>query len=82
MVTWFDTENIMKVIFLKISYVGCIENLRKAHPHLKLIINEDALSPNAPHIRDLEKYNIHYILGVKPGDHTFLFNYIGAAAQE
>ncbi len=58
------------------------ENLRKAHPHLKLIVNEDALSPNAPHIRDLEKYNLHYILGVKPGDHAFLFNYIGAAAQE
>ncbi len=32
------------------------ERLRKDHPHLSLIINEDALSPNAPHIRDLEKY--------------------------
>lgn len=58
------------------------KNLRKAHPHLKLIVNEDALSPNAPHIRDLEKYNLHYILGVKPGDHTFLFRYVEAAAQE
>jgi len=58
------------------------ENLRKDHPHLPLIINEDALSPNAPHIRDLEKYNLHYILGVKPGDHAFLFNTVETALQE
>ena len=58
------------------------ENLRKDHPHLPLIINEDALSPNAPHIRDLEKYNLHYILGVKPGDHVFLFKTVETAVQE
>jgi hypothetical protein len=58
------------------------EQLRKDHPHLPLIINEDALSPNAPHIRDMEKYNLHYILAVKPGDHAFLFNYVTTASQE
>ena len=58
------------------------EQLRKDHPHLPLIINEDALSPNAPHIRDMEKYNLHYILGVKPGDHKFLFNYVDTAIKE
>jgi hypothetical protein len=58
------------------------EQLRKDHPHLPLIINEDALSPNAPHIRDMEKYNLHYILGVKPGDHAFLFHYVDTASQE
>lgn len=58
------------------------EQLRKDHPHLPLIINEDALSPNAPHIRDMEKYNLHYILAVKPGDHAFLFNYVTTALQE
>jgi len=58
------------------------EKLRKDHPHLPLIINEDALSPNAPHIKDLEKNNLHYILGVKPGDHTFLFNTVETAIQE
>jgi hypothetical protein len=57
------------------------EQLRKDHPHLPLIINEDALSPNAPHIRDLEKYNLHYILGVKPGDHKFFFNYVDTAVK-
>ena len=58
------------------------EQLRKDHPHLPLIINEDGLSHNAPHIRDMEKYNLHYILGVKPGDHKFLFNYVESAVLD
>jgi hypothetical protein len=58
------------------------EKLRKEHPHLKLIVNEDALSPNAPHIRDLKKHDLRFILGVKPGDHEFLFNEIEKAARE
>ncbi len=57
------------------------EQLRKDHPHLRFIINEDALSPNAPHIKEMEKYNLHYILGIKPGDHKFLFNFVEDAVQ-
>ncbi len=49
--------------------------LRQDHPHLKFIINEDGLSSNGPHIEDLEKYNCHYILGVKQGDHKYLFQH-------
>ena len=52
------------------------EKLRKDHPHLPLIITEDALSSNAPHIREAQKYNLHYILGVKEGDHAFLFQQV------
>jgi len=55
------------------------EQLRKDHSHLPLIINEDALSPNAPHIRDLIKYDLHYILGVKPKGNKFLFNAVQVA---
>lgn len=57
------------------------EQLRRDHPHLPLIITEDALSSNAPHIRELEKHNLHYILGVKKGDHAFLFERVEAAHQ-
>jgi hypothetical protein len=53
--------------------------LRKDHPHLKLIVNEDGLSSNGPHLEDLEEYDIHFILGAKPGDHKFLFNYVDDA---
>ncbi|MES0447285.1 MAG: hypothetical protein ABUJ92_12140 [Desulfobacterales bacterium] len=59
-----------------------LADLRREHPHLPLIINEDALSSNAPHIADLEKYNLHYILGVKEGDHTFLFQYVDTAIEK
>lgn len=58
-----------------------LEQLRHDHPHLPLIIVEDALSSNAPHIRELEKHECHYILGVKEGDHAFLFEWVAAAHQ-
>jgi hypothetical protein len=39
-----------------------LERFRIHHPKLKVIMVEDALSSNAPHIRDLEKHDIKYIL--------------------
>jgi hypothetical protein len=56
-----------------------VVKLRQDHPHLKFIVTEDSLSSNAPHIETLQKYNLHYILGVKEGDHAFLFQQIQAA---
>jgi hypothetical protein len=50
--------------------------LRKDHPHLKIIVVEDALSPNAPHIRELHKHNLRYILSIKDGDHPYLFDIV------
>ena len=54
---------------------------RQDHPHLPVIVIEDALSANAPHIKELEKHNLRYILGVKEGDHAFLFDYVETAHQ-
>ena len=48
-------------------------------PHLKLIVVEDGLASNAPHIRELQNLNMHFILGAKPGDHAFLFDQVLAA---
>jgi hypothetical protein len=45
------------------------------------MITEDALSANAPHLQELKKHNLHYILGVKAGDHAFLFETVAAAHQ-
>ena len=56
--------------------------LRRDHPHLNLIVIEDALSSNAPHIRELEDQKLHYILGVKEGDHRFLFEQVRLAERE
>src|SRR5206468_538013 len=50
-----------------------ITTLRQDHPHLKVIVTEDSLSSNAPHIQWLHDHDLHYILGVKEGDHAALF---------
>jgi len=55
--------------------------LRQDHPHLKFIVTEDSLSSNAPHIETLHTHDLHYILGVKEGDHAFLFKQVEAAEQ-
>jgi hypothetical protein len=57
-----------------------ITKLRQDHPHLKVIITEDALSSNVPHIETLHDYGCHYILSVKEGDHAYLFKQVQAAA--
>jgi hypothetical protein len=56
-------------------------NFRKDHPHLKAVITEDALSPNAPHIRDILAADCHFILGVKENDHKYLFSCVDAAVK-
>src|SRR5213592_2964288 len=56
-----------------------IAKLRQDHPHLKCIVTEDSLSSNAPHIETLQHHALHYILGVKEGDHAFLFQHVQAA---
>lgn len=53
---------------------------RREHPHLKVIAVEDGLSSNGPHIRDVQELNIRFILGVKDGDHEYLFDYVEQAA--
>src|SRR5260370_21685312 len=56
-----------------------IVKLHQDHPHLKFIITEDSLSSNAPHIETLHDHGLHYILGVKEGDHAYLFAQVQAA---
>src|SRR5438093_10705493 len=56
-----------------------VVKLRHDHPHLKFIVTEDSLSSNAPHIETLQHHDLHYILGVKEGDHAFLFRQIQEA---
>jgi len=53
-----------------------LEHLRREHPFLKAIVVEDGLSSNCPHIQTLKALNYSYILGVKPGDHKSLFEWL------
>jgi hypothetical protein len=58
-----------------------VTKFRQDHPNLKVIVTEDSLSSNAPHIETLQAHNMRYILGVKEGDHTFLFEQVSQAER-
>ena len=51
-----------------------LQKIRDEHPNVKLIIVEDGLASNAPHIRHLKSLDMHFILGAKPDDHEHLFD--------
>ena len=53
-----------------------LSDLRREHPHLKILVVEDGLASNFPHLSHLDSLNMDYVIGVKPGDHTFLFDWI------
>jgi hypothetical protein len=59
-----------------------LDDLKKDHPRLPLIIVEDALSANAPHINKIKSCGYNYILGVKPGDHKYLFDWVNSLDHE
>jgi hypothetical protein len=58
-----------------------VAKLRQDHPHLKFIVTEDSLSSNTPHITTLHDHDLRYILGVKEGDHPYLFRQVQAAER-
>jgi hypothetical protein len=53
-----------------------LKQFRQEHPFLPIIVVEDGLSANAPHLKDLAAARAHYIIVVKPGDHAFLFEHL------
>ena len=56
--------------------------LRTMHPKLKMVLLEDALHSNAPHIKTLESLDYKYIIGVKPEGNKWLFDWVNAAKPE
>ncbi len=55
-----------------------LRDVRREHPHLKLLVVEDALASNGPHIRLLQELDLRFVLGVKPGDHAELFHWVAS----
>ena len=53
-----------------------LRTLRREHPHMKLIVVEDGLASNGPHIQLLQELDMRFILGAKQADHTFLFDWV------
>jgi hypothetical protein len=59
-----------------------LRKIRQEHPRLGLIVVEDSLSSNGPHVLELLEQRMHFILGVKPGDHAYLWKHVDAAFDE
>ena len=59
-----------------------IAKLRQDYPKMRFIVTEDALSSNAPHIMELQKHKMRFILGVKEGDHAYLFEQARLAVEQ
>ena len=59
-----------------------LARLKEDYLDVIFTITEDALSPNAPHIHEIKKHEHHFILGVKEGDHEYLFEQVALARQE
>lgn len=59
-----------------------LNHIRREHPHLKLIILEDGLASNGPHINLLKELNMSFILGAKETDHKFLFDWVNNSIYE
>ncbi len=53
-----------------------LAHVRREHPHLKLLVVEDALAANGPHIELLRALDMRFVLGVKPGGHRHLFEWV------
>jgi hypothetical protein len=50
--------------------------IRREHPHLKIIVTEDALGSNGPHLRLLQELNMRFIIVVKPDGNKAIFEYL------
>ena len=59
-----------------------LDRFRQDYPELPALVVEDALSSNAPHIRDLRKARCHFLLGVKATDHAHLFAQVCARQEQ
>lgn len=53
-----------------------LADFRREHPHLKVLVVEDGLASNFPHLSLLDSYNMQYIIGIKQKDHAYLFEWI------
>ena len=42
-----------------------LSDLRREHPHLKVLVVEDGLASNFPHLSMLDSLNMNYVIGVK-----------------
>ena len=52
--------------------------VRRAHPHLKMVVVQDALAATGPYLQQCRELDMRYLIAVQPGSHAYLFDEIGA----
>ncbi len=58
-----------------------LTQLHQEHPHLKIVVTQDAISPNGPYIQFVKQLGYRFIFGVKETDHAYLFDRFDAAVE-
>ena len=58
-----------------------LSDVRREHPHLRLVVVEDGLASNGPHIKHLKGLDLRFILGAKRADHEALFEWVEATQR-
>lgn len=58
-----------------------LPRLKRDYPELRMIIVEDALAANGPHITLLKSLGYHFIIGAKPVGNAYLFEQLDAAVK-
>ena len=53
-----------------------LKDFRREHPHLPVILVEDALAANGPHLKLLKQLEISFITVVKPDGNRNLFDWV------
>ena len=53
-----------------------LADFRREHPHLPVILAEDGLAANAPHLRLCQKLDLRFITVVKPDGNKTLFDWL------
>jgi hypothetical protein len=62
--------------------VRLLKDFRQEHPHLKVIILEDALGSNGPNLKLIKSLNMSFIIGVKPDGNKSLFEWINLLPKD
>lgn len=53
-----------------------LADIRREHPHLKIIMVEDSLYSTGPHILELRKHGMRFIINAKEGNLSSLFHWV------
>jgi hypothetical protein len=59
-----------------------LADLKREHPHLKVIITADSIHATGPKIRQLKRDDMQFIIAVKPGSHDSLFQWISGLSLD